>query len=107
MLSVQCVLAMMRAMRCSMLPAAQVYDTGDGKNNAVLVHSVAAAADTPPDPLTVVMRGGELSCYGALVLPIDALGTEYYTICAGHNQPGEISQVLCGCYVVHIQFLLP
>ena len=79
----------------------QVSGTGNGKNNAVRVFSAEVVAGTAPDPLTVVMRGGEESCYGALVLPVDALGTQYYTICAGYNQPGEISQVLCGCCVVH------
>ena len=47
----------------------------------------------PADPLTVVMRGGESSCYGALVLPVEALGSDYYAICAGYDQPGDTSQV--------------
>ena len=47
----------------------------------------------PADPLTVVMRGGESSCYGALVLPVEALGSEYYAICAGFEQQGDMSQV--------------
>ena len=46
------------------------------------------------DPVTVVIRGGEQSCYGSLVLPLEALGTDYYTICAGYSRSGETSQVL-------------
>ena len=47
----------------------------------------------PADPLTVVIRGGESSCYGALVLPVEMLGSDYYAICAGYDQPGDTSQV--------------
>ena len=79
----------------------QVSGTGNGPNNVIRVFSAEVIAGTPPDPLTVVMRGGEESCYGALVLPVESLGTAYYTICAGYNQPGEISQVLCCCYVAY------
>ena len=79
----------------SLICPRQVSGTGNGPNNVIRVFSAEVVAGTPPDPLTVVMRGGEESCYGALVLPVESLGTQYYTICAGYNQPGEISQVLC------------
>ena len=77
--------------------------TGNGPNNVIRVFSAEVVAGTPPDPLTVVMRGGEESCYGALVLPVESLGTQYYTICAGYNQPGETSQVrtVRSSYVVY------
>ena len=66
----------------------------DSSNNGVRVRSMEVEPGQTIDPVTVVIRGGEQSCYGSLVLPLEALGTDYYTICAGYSRSGETSQVL-------------
>ena len=71
----------------------QVAGTGNGNNNAVRVFS---GSEGSGDPFVVTIRGGESSCYGTKLLPVEALGTEYYAICAGYTTSPltpDVSQV--------------
>ena len=71
----------------------QPDSTGAKEDLGIRVFNAEVIPGRYADPLTVVMRGGESNCYGALVLPVEALGSEYYAICAGFEQQGDMSQV--------------
>ena len=76
-----------------LLTSFQVSGTGEGANNTLLIKSQQPNSAQAADPITVVVRGGTSSCYGTSVLPVEALGSRYYVMCAGYSLHEETCQV--------------